>query len=99
MKYAKQRDANESTIVTALELAGAAVLKLDGTGIPDLLVSYQGVLTLLEVKNPKAKGGGKYNTGDGCLTEAQTKWFAKWKGKPPVIVKNEHEALEAIGAA
>ncbi len=99
MKYAKQRDINEAAIVAALELAGAAVQKLDGTGVPDLLVSYQGVLTLLEVKNPKAKGGGKYNTGDGCLTTAQTKWFARWKGKQPVIVTNENEALKAIGAA
>ncbi len=101
MKYAKQRDINEAAIVAALELAGAAVQKLDGTGVPDLLVSYQGVLTLLEVKRPLGAKGGKHNHGHGGigdLTSAQVKWFAQWKGKPAVVVRNENEALVAIGA-
>lgn len=98
MKYARQRDKNEQPIVDALKAAGAAVQKLDGTGIPDLLVSYGGVLRLIEIKNPLAKGGGKYNTGDGALTEAQTKWWKAWTGEAPAIVHNVDEALKAIGA-
>lgn len=97
MNYAKQRDANEAEIVTALEAAGAAVQKLGEPGVPDLLVSFGDVLHLLEVKNPNAKGGGKYNTGDGALTARQSKWWAKWKGKRPVIVQTAAEALTAIG--
>lgn len=98
MNYAKKRDKNEAEIVLALELAGAAVQKLGDPGVPDLLVSFGGVLHLLEVKNPNAKGGGKYNTGEGSLTATQTRWWSKWKGKRPVIVQTSAEALAAIGA-
>lgn len=98
MKYAKQRDANESEIVEALQQAGAAVQRISEAGVPDLIVSFANVLHLIEVKNPKAKGGGKYNTGDGALTDTQTRWWAKWRGKPPVIVTSAMEALLAIGA-
>lgn len=97
MKYARQRDVNENEIVAALRAAGAAVAKLDGTGVPDLVVSFRDVLTLIEVKNPNAKGGGKYNTGGSELTSAQVVWWAKWKGKPVVVVHDVAEALEAIG--
>lgn len=98
MNYARQRDANEKAIVEALESAGAAVQRLGEAGVPDLLVSWGDVLHLLEVKNPKAKGGGKYNTGDGALTETQTRWWQRWRGKRPVIVQSAEEALRAIGA-
>jgi hypothetical protein len=99
MTYAKQRDRNEGEIVEALVAAGAAVQKLGEPGVPDLLVSYRDVLYLLEVKNPAAKGGGKYNTGEGSLTATQTRWWGKWKGRRPVIVQTAAEALAAIGAA
>lgn len=96
--FAKQRDRNEAEIVAALQRAGAAVQKLSEPGVPDLLVSFGDVLHLLEVKNPDAKGGGKYNTGAGSLTDTQTRWWAKWTGKKPVIVQTAHEALAAVGA-
>lgn len=99
MNYAKQRDKNEQIIVDALVAAGAAVQKLGEPGVPDLLVSFHDVMTLLEVKNPEAKGGGKYNTGEGSLTATQTKWWSKWTGKRPVIVQTAAQALAAIGAA
>lgn len=101
MTHARRRDVNEPLIIEALRAAGAAVHQLDGAGVPDLLVSYKGELTLLEVKNPDAKGGGKYNTGDGCLTADQTRWWARWRmlnGKEPVIVYTSEQALVAIGA-
>lgn len=96
--FAKQRDANEGGIIAVLEGAGAAVQRLSEAGVPDLLVGFGGELYLLEVKNPDAKGGGKYNTGEGSLTSTQTKWWAKWKGKPPVIVQTAEQALRAIRA-
>lgn len=99
MQHAKRRDVNEPAIVAALERAGACVAKLGDAGVPDLLVAYRGTMYLLEVKNPDAKGGGKYNTGEGCLTSAQVKWWAAWRGPAPVIVRTEAEALAAIGAA
>lgn len=97
-RYAARRDENEPAIICALEEVGAAVQQLDPP-LPDLLVSFCGELSLLEIKNPEAKGGGKYNTGDGSLTRSQTAWWAGWKGKPPVIVTTADEALVAIGWA
>lgn len=100
MKYAKQRDANEAEIVSVLEAYGAAVQKLSETGCPDLLVSYRGVLHLLEVKRVR-KGKRVHKGDDGDergLTPAQVKWWAAWKGRPPVIVLTAAEALAAIGA-
>ena len=96
MKYARQRDVNEAEIVRELEAAGYAVQRLDGAGVPDLLVGFQDRLWLIEVKNPNAKGGGKYNTGEGCLTAAQTKWWSKWRGPAPKIVTSAAEALEHL---
>jgi len=97
-QFARQRDRNEPEIVRALERAGAAVQRLGEAGVPDLLVSFRGELHLLEVKNPDAKGGARYNTGVGALTSTQAKWWARWRGKQPVIVQTEAEALAAIGA-
>ncbi len=99
MRFAKQRDANEQLIVDSLRAAGCAVAKLDSAGVPDLIVSYRSRLEIVEVKNPMAKGGGKYNTGDGALTSAQTKWLATWAaagGRPPIVVTTVDEALRAI---
>ena len=96
MRFAKRRDINEPPIIAALRAAGCAVAQLGDAGVPDLLVSRNGVLHLLEVKNPDAKGGGKYNTGDGALTTAQTAWWKKWNGKKPVIVTSAAEALKAV---
>lgn len=102
MNYARQRDANEAGIIEALEAAGAFVQKLGDTGVPDLLVSYGNVLTLLEVKLPLGPKGGKHHLGRAGavadLTAAQVKWFAKWRGKPARVVRSAEEALAAIGA-
>ena len=103
MKYARKRDVNERAIIDALEQAGASVQQLDGAGVPDLLVSWSNVLHLIEVKLPLGPRGGlqRHRTsegGSGDLTEAQVKWWARWKGPPPKIVRSAAEALEAIGA-
>lgn len=96
---AKRRDANEPAIVAALEAAGAYVQRLDeGGGVPDLLVGFRGRTFLVEVKNPDAKGGGKYNTGGRWLTKDQADWLADWRGEPPAQVTTPAEALAAIGA-
>lgn len=54
-RYARSRDGNEPEIIAALQDAGATVQKLYGMdGEPDLLVGYEGVTFLIEVKNPSA---------------------------------------------
>lgn len=105
MKYARKRDSNEATIVAELEAAGYAVQRLDGAGVPDLIVGLGEQLWLVEVKLPLTAGGavqpGRNRTsigGDGDLTPAQVKWWSRWKGPAPKIVRSAAEALEAIGA-
>ena len=105
MKYARKRDVNEAQIVRELEAAGYSVQRLDGAGLPDLLVGIQDRLVLLEVKD----GDGGVSTRaphrrndqsefPASLTPAQVKWWSRWKGPAPKIVRSAAEALEAIGA-
>ena len=87
MKYARKRDVNEAQIVRELEAAGYSVQRLDGAGLPDLLVGIQDRLVLLEVKD----GDGGVSTRaphrrndqsefPASLTPAQVKWWSRWKG-------------------
>jgi len=56
--YAKRTDANHKEIMQAFRGFGATVLDLSrqGMGCPDLLISHQGSMALVEVKTP----GGKF---------------------------------------
>lgn len=103
-----QRDQNEPAVVAALEAVGAVVRQLDPP-MPDLLVSWRGVLTLLEVKRARTDEGrgvhkGKHSDPDPRyreLTPTQVRWWRAWEaagGRPPAIVHDAAEALAAIGA-
>lgn len=96
-KYAKQgytarkkkRDANELPIVQALEaIPGVMVVPLDRP--VDLLVGFQGVTHLLEVKNPEGKDR---------IEDSQEAFIKEWSGGHVHIVRNEAEAIRAIGAS
>jgi len=98
MRFARKRDANERAIIRALEARGAHVAQLDGSGVPDLVVSYQGVLTLVEVKDikPGAKQVMRRNHDEEAysgLTPSQVTWWKKWRGKPAVVVHSPEEAV------
>lgn len=99
MKHrAKRRDANELSIVHALEAAGAFVQRLDdGGGVPDLLVAYAGATYLLEVKLPLGPRGGA--TGHQHLNDEQTRWHQRWNGGQLLVVRTPDDALRAIGVA
>lgn len=101
---AKRRDANEMVIVKALEEIGASVTRLDGDGIPDLLVGLDGKTHLLEVKLPLGPKGGlpehrEHEGGKGDLTKAQVAWWSSWTGDPAVVVRSPAEAIAAITTA
>lgn len=93
MRRAAKVDANQAEIVAALRNVGAGVCDLSavGEGCPDLLVSYRGAWTLLEVKD------GKKPPSARTLTQDQVKWHARHTAKVHVV-KSVDEALSAVGA-
>jgi hypothetical protein len=82
-----RRDANEVEIVSALELVGARVWRLDKPF--DLLAGWGGRLFLLEVKQAKGK-----------LTTQQLRELDRCHadGLPVAVVRTVSDALQAIGA-
>ena len=71
-----KKDNNHNEIVGYFEDKGCSVLDLSsvGNGCPDILVSINGVLTLVEIKNPKTF------YGRSGLNEMQTAWAEWWSG-------------------
>ena len=94
MRRAAKRDKNEAAICLALEAVGATVERLSGADLPDLLVGFRGVNTLMEVKQPAGKKGG---TSHRDLLPGQAAWHATWRGAAPVVVRTVAEAMAAIG--
>ena len=86
-KYAAKRDTNEREIVQALRMMpGVMVHHLSAPGVPDLLVSRNGINYLLEVKDRA-----------GRLTDHEKYFFETWTGQVS-IVRDVNEALRVIGA-
>lgn len=103
--YGKRRDDCEKNIVKALEAAGATVTKLDGKGVPDLLVGFRGRTILIECKDPddgarnsRGRGGRKVNNALG-LRESQWAWFQEWRGTAPIVVTTPEEAIASLDLA
>lgn len=96
IRRAPQRDTNEPAIVAALKAAGASVTRINGTGVPDLLVGLRGETHLLEVKMPAGHRSGKKRLAE-TLNDEQRGWWTGWLGRPPVVVHTPEEALAAIG--
>lgn len=91
MRRAAKIDGTQTEIVAALRQAGCKVLSLAacGKGVPDLLVyepAVQGLLFLLEVKNPKGRGTK--------LTPMQVNFHSEWEA---TVVTTPEEALRAVG--
>lgn len=88
-RHAPKRDKNEAPIIDALRGVGAVCTPLSGNGIPDVMVLWRGVITLLEIKSDK-----------GRLTPSQIEYHAQALnvGVKIHIVHSPLEALEAIGA-
>jgi Holliday junction resolvase len=77
-----RRDKNEATIVQALEARGFHVDRINGAGIPDLLVSKHGSVWLIEIKTAK----GRY-------TAKQVEWRARFKGPQPWTLRTVDDAM------
>jgi Holliday junction resolvase len=91
MRRAAKVDANQAEIVAALRKIGCRVMPMHamGGGFPDLLVSFRGLLTLIEVKDGSKPPSARQ------LTPAQVKWHAEW-GEDVRVVKSIDEAIEAV---
>jgi Holliday junction resolvase len=92
MRRAAKVDGNHSEIVQALRDAGALVQSLApvGGGVPDLLVGWQGMLLLIEVKD------GSRIPSQQELNPAQEKWHEAWSGHPVYVVRSVDETLEVL---
>jgi hypothetical protein len=79
-KYGKV-DANQSEIVQAARDVGASVLILSsvGNGCPDLLIGYDGINLLIEVKD------GSKPPSARRLTPDQVTFFEQWEGQKCVV--------------
>ena len=88
MSYAKRVDDNHKEVVTEVRryLPEATVRDLSGSGkgIPDLLIGWQGINFLFEIKDPEKPASAR------SLTEAQKVFHGEWQGQ----VKIAHSATE-----
>jgi hypothetical protein len=91
---AKKVDLNQMEIVATLRKIGATVQSLAsvGNGCPDLLVGYQGINYLMEVKD-----GDKVPSAQK-LTPDQVKWHIEWRGVVH-IVRSVDDAFQVLGIA
>ena len=87
MRQIARTDSNQSLIVDALRKAGCsvAITATIGDGFSDLVVGYNGVNYLMEVK-------GHF----GKHTPDQLEFIANWKGQV-CTVRSVEMALEVIG--
>lgn len=87
-KYAARRDKNETDIVRALrDIPGLSVVPLSAKDVPDLLIGYQGINYLVELKNKK---------GLNKLREGQADFLENWKGQVAVAHSLE-DILDILG--
>jgi len=86
MRQRARVDKNHKSIVQCFRKLGCCVLSLSaqGKGCPDLLISYQMQLYLVEVKDT----GGKLNT-------LQEDWHRKW-GSPVYVVRSNNEVVSLL---
>ena len=83
-RYDKRTDANESSIIQAMQKIGAHVYRIAKP--LDLLVTFRNRTLLMEVKTDKGK-----------LTPVQEKFLATWPGEAH-IVRTIDEAICALGS-
>jgi Holliday junction resolvase len=85
MRRAAKRDANETEIIKALRQIGATVQPINAADTPDLLIGYQGINYLMEVKTEKGK-----------LKPGQIDWHDNWRGQC-AVVRSVDEAFMILG--
>ena len=88
MRYAARIDANKEQVVSALRAAGAYVWDLK---LPvDLLVGYNGISVLVEIKD------GNKPPSARKLTKLQQDFFNNWTGGTLALVDSPEAALRLL---
>ena len=89
MRRAAKIDDNQKEIVEALRKAGRSVQLLHtvGEGCPDLLVGFQGINYLIEIKwDKKAR-----------LTPKQIEFHSRWRGQRAIVTTIDEAILFTAG--
>lgn len=81
-------DANQKEIVKALEQVPGVTVAVIGKPL-DLLVGYQGINHIIEIKNPD----GRDKVGDD-----QQDFIDTWQGRRPEVARTLDDCLDIIGA-
>ena len=91
MRRAAKVDDNQSEIVATLRYVGCSVTSLAslGRGCPDIVVGYNGVNFLFEIKD------GKKCPSRRKLTPEEKKWHESWKGQV-AVVESVEDALRFV---
>lgn len=84
----QHKDTNHYTIVHTLKYHGVMVADLSqaGSGVPDLLCGYRGVLFCVEVK-----------TATGTLSPLQRQWFDEWHEYPALVLRTPEDVVHVMG--
>ena len=82
---AARADRNQPAITRLFRQLGATVQHLHtvGQGCPDLLIGYQGLNGLVEIKDPEQPPSKRKLTGD------EEKWHKHWNGQVEIIETQE----------
>jgi hypothetical protein len=85
------KDGNHDEVVEALEKHGAEIQSLAGVGYgcPDIVLSYEGVTALVEIKDGSKPPSGRK------LTDKEKEFVSRWKA-PVYIVNSPGEAIELL---
>ena len=78
-----KRDLNEKPIIQALEAQGFSVARINGAGVPDLVVGKGATFCrLVEIKQPN----GKHRASQVAFAE-------QWRGPAPITLRSVDDAL------
>ena len=85
-RYGGRRDSNQSDLLAAInDIPGCVAVDLGavGSGVSDLLIGFDGVNYLAEVKLEPVKG--KVFKSQSKLNDKQIEWHGLWPGQVAVV--------------
>jgi hypothetical protein len=85
-------DENHTAIVDLLRGLDCLVISTAGVGdgFPDLVVGFQGVTHLIEIKD------GDKSASRRRLTDDEKEWHATWRGEAVYIVESARDAEQLV---